>query len=101
MGKSTAYLIGAVLIMTSFVITQACVKSTTASNDVIGDWARSSDFDGNAWSEAGTFVIGDYAYLPTGSSDRDRFQDLWAYSLPRHYSSQRRDFPGWARHAPL
>lgn len=102
MRKLHAYLLGGLLIGSSFFITQSCVKSSSNSNnDLIGDWARSSDFDGNARSEATTFVIGDYAYLATGSTDRDRFKDIWEYNLTRQYWSQKADLPGTARNSAV
>ena len=96
-----AYLIGGFLIVVSFLITQGCVKSSSSSSNKIGDWSRSSDFDGNARSEAVTFVIGDYAYLTTGTTDRDRYQDLWEYSLARQYWAQKADLPGTARNSAV
>jgi N-acetylneuraminic acid mutarotase len=102
MRKMQAYLTGGLLIITSFFITQSCVKHTDSSDDdVIGNWSKSSDFDGNARSEAVTFVIGDYAYLTTGSTDRDRFKDLWEYNLSRQYWSQKADLPGTARNSAV
>jgi len=99
MRKMQAYLAGGLVILTSFFITQSCVKDTNSDDDVIGNWSRSSDFDGNARSEAVTFVIGDYIYLTTGSTDRDRFKDLWEYNLTRQYWSQKADLPGVARNS--
>jgi len=101
MRKMQAYLAGGLVILTSFFITQSCVKDTNSDDDVIGNWSRSSDFDGNARSEAVTFVIGDYIYLTTGSTDRDRFKDLWEYNLTRQYWSQKADLPGVARNSAV
>jgi N-acetylneuraminic acid mutarotase len=102
MRRLQAYLIGGILIIASFFITHGCVKRTGESDDdVIGNWLRSSDFDGNARSEAVTFVIGDYVYLTTGATDRDRFKDLWEYSLTRQYWSQKADLPGVTRNSAI
>lgn len=101
MRKMQAYLVGSSLIFISFLITQSCVKSSSDSTDVIGNWSRSSDFDGNARSEAVSFVIGDFAYLATGTTDRDRFKDLWAFSLARQYWSQQADLPAVARNSAV
>ncbi|HEV8283960.1 MAG TPA: kelch repeat-containing protein [Chitinophagaceae bacterium] len=102
MRKMKVYVVATLLITTSFLITQSCVKSNDDSDeDVIGNWIRSSDFDGNARSEAATFVIGDYAYLATGSTDRERFKDLWEYNLSRQYWSQKADLPGVARNSAV
>jgi len=102
MRKFQAYFTGGLLIITSFCITQGCVKSSDSSDDdIIGNWVRSSDFDGNARSESVTFVIGDYAYLTTGTTDRDRFKDLWEYNLTRQYWSQKADLPAVARNSAV
>jgi N-acetylneuraminic acid mutarotase len=101
MRKLYAYLLGGLLICTSLVITQSCVKSSSSTNTLIGDWARSSDFDGNARSEGSIFVIGDFAYLATGSTDRDRFKDIWVYSLAKQYWAQKADLPGSARNSAV
>ncbi|MFI5186765.1 MAG: Kelch repeat-containing protein [Chitinophagales bacterium] len=100
MRKTQAYLLGGSLIILSFLITQSCVKHSDTTT-LIGNWSRSSDFDGNARSEAVTFIIGDFAYLATGTTDRDRYNDVWEYSLARQYWAQKADFPGVARNSAI
>src|SRR5690348_529116 len=98
MRKMYAYIIGVSFIALSIFISQGCTKpSDTSSSDLVGNWSRSSDFDGNARSEAVNFVIGNFAYICTGTTDRDRFKDLWEYSISRQYWSQKADLPGAAR----
>src|SRR4030095_3796359 len=100
MRKVHAYLLGSCFILTSFFL--SCAKSPGSDDDdVLGNWSRSSDFDGNARSEAVSFVIGQYAYLSTGTTDRDRFKDLWEYSLTRQYWSQKADLPGVVRNSAV
>jgi N-acetylneuraminic acid mutarotase len=102
MRKKHAYLLGGSLILGSFLISQGCAKSGGESNDdLTGNWNRSSDFDGNARSESVSFVIGQYAYISTGTTDRDRFKDLWEYSLTRQYWTQKADLPGPARNSAI
>lgn len=96
MRKLYAYVAGAGLIVSSCFIAQSCNKKSS-STDLVGNWARSSDFDGNARSEAVLFTIGNYTYLSTGTTDRDRFKDLWSFSLADNYWSQKADLPGVAR----
>jgi N-acetylneuraminic acid mutarotase len=96
MRKGIAYSIGISIVATSFTLSQACTKSTDSDDDLVGNWTRSSDFDGNARSEAVTFIIGDYIYLTTGTTDRDRFRDLWEYNLTRRYWTQKADLPAAA-----
>lgn len=76
-----------------------CSKPGDDSEDIIGNWITSSDFDGNARSEAVTFTIGDKAYLTTGCTNRDRFNDLWVYDLDLKYWTRKADLPGVARNS--
>ncbi len=101
MKKKYPYIIGALMISSALVFTEGCSTSGDSSSDLIGNWKKSSDFDGNARSEAVTFTIGDSVYLSTGTTDRDRFKDLWVYSLARQYWSQRADLPGAARNSAV
>lgn len=96
MRKGIAYSISVSIVATSFILSQACTKTTDSTDELVGNWTRSSDFDGNARSEAVTFVIGDYIYLTTGATDRDRFRDLWEYNLSRRYWTQKADLPATA-----
>src|SRR5690349_1582994 len=81
------------------VLLPACTKSTSGDDDLIGNWLRTSDFEGKARSEAVSFVIGDKAYLATGYNDteRERYKDLWQYDVDQKYWTQMTDFPGGAR----
>ncbi|MBS1921354.1 MAG: galactose oxidase [Bacteroidetes bacterium] len=97
MRKVFVYALGFSLIVTSVFLSQSCTKSTSSTSDLIGNWSRASDFDGNARSEAVCFTIGDYAYISTGTTDLTRFQDLWEYSIVKQYWSQKADLPGVAR----
>ena len=101
MKKAYSYLLGGALIFSTAIITQGCDASEDSSDDLVGNWKRSSDFDGNARSEAVTFTIGDQVYLTTGTTDRDRFKDLWEFNLVRQYWSQKADLPGVARNSAV
>ena len=100
MRKVYAYVLGSVLIAVSVFISQSCSKSST-STTLVGDWSRSSDFDGLARSEAVCFTIGDYAYICTGTTDILRFQDLWGYSIARQYWAQLANLPGVPRSSAI
>lgn len=78
-----------------------CSKASDSTTDIIGNWVTGSDFDGNARSEAVSFTIGDHAYLSTGSTDRQRFSDLWEYDIDKKYWTQKADFPGVARNSAI
>jgi N-acetylneuraminic acid mutarotase len=95
MNRSQAYLLGIAIISTSFLLSQACTKSSDTT-ELVGNWQAASDFDGNARSEAATFTIGNYTYLATGVSDKDRFRDLWVYSNDRKYWTNLVELPAAA-----
>lgn len=101
MKKKYAYWIAAVMISSSFVISQGCSKSSSSTSDLIGNWKRVDDFEGLARSEAVSFTIGDYGYVGTGTSTSDRFNDLWAYNTTLRYWSQKADLPGAARNSAV
>lgn len=96
MRKVYAYTLGGSLIAFS-LLSQGCTKETDSDDDLIGNWTTFADFKGNARSEAVTFTIGDYVYLATGTTDRDRFKDLFRFSVADGYWTQRADLPGAAR----
>jgi len=100
MRKMQAYLLGGSLILISFVITQSCVKGS-GSTTLVGNWSRSSDFDGNARSEAVIFVVGQNAFITTGSTDLMRYNDLWEFNLAQQFWAQKADFPGVARNSAV
>jgi N-acetylneuraminic acid mutarotase len=101
MRKVNAYLIGSAIILSSVLISQSCTKDTGDDDDLIGNWKKSSDFGGNARSEAVSFVIGEFAYVTTGATATDRFKDLWEYNTTRQYWTQKADFPGAARYSAV
>lgn len=68
--------------------------------DLIGNWVRTSDFDGVARGEASCFSIGDKGYLVCGydgSRSNTRLNDLWEYDMLTDAWTQKADFPGAAR----
>ena len=101
MTKTKAYWIGGLLILSSAIISQSCSKSTDEDEDLVGNWKRYDDFEGNARSEAVSFTIGDNAYVSTGSTSTDRYKDLWEYNVSRRYWVQKADLPGAARNSAV
>ncbi len=101
MRKSFVFLTGCCIIIGSVLISQSCSKSTDTTADILGNWVRSADFDGNARSEAVVFTIGENVYLTTGSTDRDKFKDLWEFNADRKYWTQKADLPGVARNGAV
>jgi N-acetylneuraminic acid mutarotase len=101
MRKAHAYLLGGSLIVSSLFISQSCTKHTNSDDDLIGNWTTASDFDGNPRGEAVSFVIGSSAFIATGYSSREYYQDLWEYTLERKYWSQKADLPGVPRYSSV
>lgn len=101
MKKAHAYLIGATMISFSAIISQGCTKSTDADDELVGNWKKADDFEGNARSEAVSFTIGEYAYITTGTTTTERFKDLWEYNVARRYWTQKADLPGVARNSAV
>lgn len=97
MKKAYAYLIGAAMISTSLIISQGCTKSTDDDDDLIGNWKRSDDFEGETRSEAISFTVGDLVFVGTGTGSNERYNDLWEYSTTKHNWTQRADVPGYPR----
>ena len=77
-----------------------CSKSSTVST--LGDWRRRSDLEGVARTAAVDFVIGDVAYVGTGTNaDNERLNDFWAYNATRNTWTQVANFAGVARNAAV
>ncbi len=101
MTRLFAYVLGGSMIFMSALISQSCTKETESDDDLIGNWKRATDFDGNGRSEAVIFTVGNFVYLTTGTTDRDRFRDIWEFSIARQYWSQKADLPGNPRNSAI
>lgn len=101
MNKTYAYWMGAGMIVVSLFAAPACTKSTSDDDDLIGNWKRGDDYEGNARSEAIGFTIGEYVYVGTGSTNTERFSDLWEFNLDRRYWVQKASLPGNARSSAI
>lgn len=101
--KVIVYALALAIGLAPIVLIPSCTKSTSSDDDLIGNWLRTSDFEGKARSEAVTFVIGDKAYLTTGYNDteRERYKDLWQYDVDQKYWTQMTDFAGGARQSAV
>lgn len=91
------------LLLSSVLLTQpGCKKSDDSSDStLVGNWVRSSDFDGNARSEAVTFTVGSKAYIATGTSSTQRYNDVWEYDESLKYWTQKASLPGNARNSAV
>lgn len=96
MKQFAVYASALLIVLTPVFIVPGCSKSSSSDNTLIGNWLRSYDFDGNARSEAVSFIIGTKAYIATGQSDRDRFADIWEFDLDKKYWLRRADMPAAA-----
>jgi N-acetylneuraminic acid mutarotase len=73
----------------------SCTKSADdSSDDYVGNWFRSYDFEGVARTEAVSFTIGNYAYVGTGyKKDDTRLSDFWAFDQSTGTWFQKADMP--------
>ena len=78
-------------------ITLACHKPDSNTEDTSGNWSVAADFKGDSRSEAAAFVIGDIAYVLTGSTDRIPFNDRYAYDVNNGNWTKKTPLPGNAR----
>lgn len=80
----------------------SCDKTSSTSDDYEGNWARSSDFEGVARTEAVTFTIGNYAYVGTGYKSTDvRLKDFWQFNASTGTWKQKADLPGIERNSAV
>lgn len=76
----------------------ACDSNDDEDTELIGNWSKSSQFEGLARSGAVCFTIGDKAYVGLGTDGTDEFKDFWEYDPSLNTWRQRADFPGVARY---
>jgi N-acetylneuraminic acid mutarotase len=73
------------------------------SDDTVGNWVESSDFEGDKRSNAVSFVIGQIAYVGTGynGTEDEYYNDFWAYDYNLQFWRRIADFPGAPRTAAV
>lgn len=91
------YSLALVIATAPILIIPACSKSSDSSSDLVGNWAISDYFDGNARSEAVSFTINDTIFVGTGLTATKRLEDFWKYSIDKKYWTRIADFPGGQR----
>ncbi len=74
----------------------SCSSDDDDSEDV-GNWIKSTVFDGSPRSSAASFSIGDFGYVGTGYDGYDYLNDFWQYDFNGGYWVQKANFPGEAR----
>lgn len=82
------------LLLLSSLFLGACSEEV---EELIGNWAEASDFEGVPRNNAVSFVIGDFAYLGTGFDGDDYLNDFWRYDADNNFWTQQANFPGPAR----
>ena len=82
-------------------IFSSCSKSSSSSTDVVGNWKRSSEFEGVGRTEAVTFTIGSKVYVGGGYDGTDRLQDFWEFNQTTGTWIRKADFPGTARNSAV
>ena len=71
------YSLALVIATAPLLIIPACSKSSDSSSDLVGNWAISAYFDGNARSEAVAFTIVDTVFVGTGMTATKRLDDFY------------------------
>lgn len=91
------YSLALVIATAPILIIPACSKSSDSSSDLVGNWAISDYFDGNARSEAVSFTINDTVFVGTGLTASKRLEDFWKYSIDKKFWTRIADFGGGQR----
>jgi N-acetylneuraminic acid mutarotase len=101
MKNAVVYSLALVIASAPFLIISGCSKSTTDTDDLVGNWIKVSPFGGYARSEAVVFTIGDKAYVGLGTSQTDLFSNFYEYNVANDYWTNIPDFPGVPRNAAV
>lgn len=89
------------LLLSTLVLVSGCEKETTEDDDVLGNWARRSEFEGVGRTEAVIFTIGDKLYVGGGYDGNHRLQDFWAYDQTNGAWTPIAPFPGTPRNSAV
>lgn len=65
------------------------------------DWTKGADFPGTARSGAVSFVIGDTAYIGTGTNGTAYYNDFYKFDKTKGTWSQIKNFPGESRYGAV
>lgn len=83
------------------VLLNSCAKEQTDSSDLVGNWVRGYEFEGNGRTEAVSFIIGNDVYIGGGYDGKKRLTDFWKYNPQTGSWLRIADFPGTARSAAV
>ncbi len=87
--------------LATILITGCAKDSTDDDEDLIGNWKRSSEFEGVGRSEAVSFTIGNKVYVGGGYDGSDRLNDFWEFNQATNTWLRKADFPGVARNSAV
>jgi N-acetylneuraminic acid mutarotase len=100
--QSIKKILPSILLFSAIVFTTtSCSKTSTSDTDIIGNWKRSSEFEGVGRTEGVTFTIGDKVYVGGGYDGTDRLQDFWEYTQSTGTWVRKADFKGVARNSAV
>src|SRR5688572_17632923 len=85
--------------LASALFLASCEKSVT-TEELVGNWKRRAEFDGNGRIEAVTFTIGDKIYAG-GGYNGTRLQDFWVFNQTTNTWVGIAPFPGTARNSAV
>ena len=101
MQKITPRLAATMILFSLATSFSSCSKSSTDSTDIIGNWKRSSEFEGVGRTEAVSFTIGDKVYIGGGYDGSNRLNDFWEFTQSTGTWIRKADFPGTARNSAV
>lgn len=73
------------------------LTSCGSSDDLDGNWIKSSTFEGTPRGGAVSFVVGDFAYVGTGYDGEDCLKEFYKYSIQDGWIKIDSEFPGESR----
>ena len=68
-----------------------------SEDELLGNWLKSSTFDGIPRSSCVSFVINNKGYVGTGYDGTNYLNDFWEYNIEEGFWIQKADFPGVKR----
>jgi N-acetylneuraminic acid mutarotase len=83
-------------LLLAFFALSLIFASCSSSDNLDGNWIKSSSFAGQARGGAVSFVIGDYVYVGTGYDGKDCLKNFYKYSLKTGWEKIA-EFPGKER----
>ena len=102
LGLSTSSLALLLVFIGTITILYGCSKSSDdTDDDLVGNWARRSEFEGVGRTEAVSFTIGNKVYVGGGFDGNDRLTDFWAFDESTGTWLSKAPFPGTPRNSAV